>query len=529
MALHTYVVSKYLSGTCDADVQLDINQLSSDVGYEVDNYKDIIAEDIYGVLENYINPNYDEVIIRQLLDKDGKYSLSVFDMEGSTPIESVVFCVNNATLTYYYDVIGDFIFRQIYKVYSVDDANLGYLVTEHIIGPSEGCSLIEHCYVPYFSDLSAAKDYRDSKMRNYSVSKGSPSSGYRISVVDINDIVHSDWYNDNLELADAISRYNLDPEDYRYISDVKLALDTVKADAYDCLSEEESAQLNYDIYRNIREYIDPEYVCYLDDELDMVAADEVERITDTAIIMALLHAKSEDEFLAIREKLGPNIFRVGALTDDIYNANPNKGYIVISEDGDMGWYEECYSINEWEGAKGNPYFGKFQRNTDDALLCLREYHPEYIAPRLPSRNDIEYYETLYQEEQSISRKEHKEMYFDLNDEGQLVVYGHWYYNGILSKKCSENISFLKTYGSHEFTKDECKALLSGEEIEVKNFVTKMDIVTTIKGRLRDCAGMYDDDPNVQFVRTDIDINRRRRMNAELGIDEPGLPDFSGDI
>ena len=46
---------------------------------------------------------------------------------------------------------------------------------------------------------------------------------------------------------------------------------------------------------------------------------------------------------------------------------------------------------------------------------------------------------------------------------------------------------------------------------------------TIRGKLKDCSSIYDSEPNIEFVRTDINGSRRRQLNMEMGIDEPGLP------
>ena len=95
---------------------------------------------------------------------------------------------------------------------------------------------------------------------------------------------------------------------------------------------------------------------------------------------------------------------------------------------------------------------------------------------------------------------------------------------LTSKKVVPGISFHRTYGTHTFTEEECKRLLSGEELTVEHFITKMELETTIRGQLKDCSGLYDSEMTVEFVRTDINISKDRRMlNMELGIEEPGLP------
>ena len=523
MAIHNYVLSKYVSGTNRSDIELDINQLMDDGKYEIVNPKELIADYMFAALENFINPQYTVNDIKSLLDVDGKHRLSVCDYGNNDLVDVIIVKVNNKNQSYYYDLKGGFISRQIYTVKQIDDSNVGYLVTEHIINPFSGCDLIERCYKEYFRDLSAAKRYCEGKMKHYAIAKGRSNSGYRISVVDVNEIEISKWYKLNIEAINDIKQYNLDPEDYRYIENVEDLQKAIKADAYDDLSIEDQAVVNHDIYLSLRDFISDDYLVFLDEDIDSANPDEVEEIADTAITLALINAKSKDEFQRIHDILGPNEYRVGALTDDIYNNHPDKGYIVLSRDGDMGWYPECYFINEWSGAKGNPYYGVFQKNENDTLLCLREYHPELIVNRLPSKRDMEKYEQMYQNECSAARKLHSEMYFDVDDDYDDIVCGDWYYEGVLSAKCMKEIHFLRTYGSHVFTENECRQLLSGEELIIEHFITKMDMEITIRGKLKDCASIYDEEPNIEFTRTDINGARRRQLNMEMGIDEPGLP------
>ena len=58
MAIHNYVLSKYVSGTNRSDIELDINQLMDDGKYEIVNPKELIADYMFAALENFINPQY---------------------------------------------------------------------------------------------------------------------------------------------------------------------------------------------------------------------------------------------------------------------------------------------------------------------------------------------------------------------------------------------------------------------------------------------------------------------------------------
>lgn len=523
MALQNYVLSKYVSGITKDDIELDIIQMSENDSYLIIAPKRLIAYDIFNSLENFLHPKYTENMIRSLLDTDGKYKLSTYDLGTSSVVESIILSVDNESQTYYYDLKGGLICRQIYNVSQMDDGDVGYLVTEHIVNPFKGCDLIERCYTPYFHDLFTARQYRSNRMKNYSVAKGTPNSGYRISVVNIHDIEQSNWYLTNLRVADSIKEYHLNPEDYRYIPDIEIVKNSILADSYDDLDLVEQAKVNRAIFDSLRDFIDSEFLFFLDDDIASADDEDVEEITDNAIILALVNAKTQEDFQKVHDILGPNEYRIGALTDDIYNNHPDAGYIVVSKDGDLGWYASCYAINEWDGSIGNPFHGVFQPNENDVLYCFREFHPEVIADRLPKKIDVQYYDDLYQKELADSRRLHPELEFDYNEDGDEVVFGTWYYEGLLSSKHIDDICFFRDYGSHVFTEEECRILLSGEELVIEHFVTKMDFEITIRGKLKDCSSIFDEESQIVFTRTDINASKRKSLNAEFGFEEPGLP------
>ena len=95
MAVHNYVLSKYVSGTSKSAIELDVNQLLDGDKYEIDNPKDLISDYIFAALESFINPQYTISYIRGLLDIDGKHKLDVCDYGSSDVIDSVIIKVNN--------------------------------------------------------------------------------------------------------------------------------------------------------------------------------------------------------------------------------------------------------------------------------------------------------------------------------------------------------------------------------------------------------------------------------------------------
>jgi hypothetical protein len=169
------------------------------------------------------------------------------------------------------------------------------------------------------------------------------------------------------------------------MDDVILA---IEADSYDSLSPEGQTKVNKQIYQQIRKYIPNDYVYFMDQDIEVSDAEYVESMTDQAILLALIHASSEEVFKEIHDALGPNEYRVGALTDDIYNANPNRGFILVDKSGDMGWYPACNFIQEAKNGKGKALILVWARSR-----TLRE-----------KANSLEGYINFFDEENSVSQQ-----------------------------------------------------------------------------------------------------------------------------
>lgn len=523
MSIRDYVVSKFITGTNASNVELSVKQLSSDNGFAITDYKGFIAENIYYSLENFLNPNVTIATIRMMLDVDGKHLLPVYDIGSNLVAKKIVLTVKNQERLYFYDIKGNFVSRQAYEVQSIDDDDLGYMVTEHILNPDPGVTLIERCYSPIFDDLDSAVRYQKIRNKKYTIAKGSSNSGYRLFVVDKSIMLQTEWYKLNLRAANMINMYELDVEDYRYEPDIHSVIAAIEADSYDNLDVEDQASVNGQIYQAIRKYIPEFYLWQLDDDIEGAGPEDVEEIADQAIILCLVNAKSEEDFYAIHKALGPNEYRIGALTDDIYNANPDKGYILVSKDGDLGWYPDIKFIQEYKDGKDNPYYDKFQPNENDVLYCLREYHPEKVVSRLPTRKDMEHYKDLYYDDIASKRKKHPEFKIRYSEDYEEdVAFGDWYPDGVRAEKVIEGIEFPITYFNYEFNEEQCKKLLNGEEIVIEDYVSKMGIPTKIRGKLTDQTDIYDDFTMIEFTRTDIGSESRKKLNSQLGITEKGV-------
>lgn len=519
MALLNFVLSKHMTGIGD-DIELDVQQMSDGSSYEIDDPKAFISECIFSCIEGYIDFKYNLHSIRSLLDKDGIYRLELLP-DDEAAVSCIILKIDNNHKAYAYDMQGSIRARQVFNIIQIDSSDVVYLVSEHIINPSPSCSLIERCYHSYFDDLHTAIRYMNHCMKDYELSQGSSNSGYRISVVSRKKIDVSKWYRKNLQAIENIKQYELDAEDYRYIVNIDDVLDSIAADAYDALDADSQNEIDRNIYQRIRPFLDEVSQEQFDVDIDVAMPDDVCDIVDSALLLVLVEADTQEKFDNIHTVLGPYEYRIGSLTDIIYNNHPDKGYILVSSSGEIQWYPDCYFLNEWDGAKNNPYFGKFMPNENDTLFCFREFHPEMIVDELPDDVFMMKYRLAYNNELAKQRERHDEMTFTIHDEMEFVI-GDWYINGLQEEECQHNAVFPRKYEKYTFTVQECKDLLSGEEIKVDNYITKMGKKATIRGKLGDVTGPYDDAPRYAFYRTDIDYEKRKKINMEFGIQEPGM-------
>lgn len=519
MAVLNFVVSKYMTGFEDS-VEVDISQMADGSDYEISDPYGFIAGCIFESIEGYIDFKYNYTSLYKLLHRDGIYKLNLIQDEESS-VSSIVLQINNKDMTYSYDIIGDIRIRQIFSVFQIEESNVVYLVNEHIIKPSENCALIERCYHPFFEDLSTAIRYMNHKMKSYNAAHGSVNSGYRVFVADRSLIENSEWYKLNMRISEDISKYHLDPEEYRYVEDIYEASEMVAADIYDELDVDARNEIDMHVYNKISDFLDPATREHIEFQFEVVSSEDIRSVVDNAVISALILAQDEDTFMAVHKALGVYDYRVGAFTDDVYMAHPDKGYILLSADGELGWYEDCYFLNEWEGARHTPYYHKFMPNENDTLLCLREYHPELIVDELPDPTLITKYKSMYKSSIAEQRKQHDEMIFTMNKDTEYVI-GNWYNKGLYNESCKKNVVFPRKYMKYLLSAEHCRDLLSGLEIVIDDYVSISGIECSIRGYLSDTTGPFDEHPRYGFVRSDIGGEKRFKINAEFGIQEPGL-------
>lgn len=514
--VRNYVSVRLYTGSSSDDLSLNIQQLTQDGQLAISNPERFIADDMFEMLSGFIDINYSKGDIVNLLSHSGRYHLDLApDIE---TVHHVAVFVDKDRRVYGCDYSGDEICRQVYIIDEIDDDDLVYLVPEHIVHPFEHTQLVTKCYHPYFVELIDAQQYYDEETAGYRNIRGEFGSGFRLFPMSMSKLDVSDWYKENLEIMEFIEKYSLHREDYAAILNLSDVRDAMKANAYDSLPYDEQADVNRTICKALFKYIPDDKKRLIGSDFDTMDDSMLEATADDVILWALIYAPDKAQFDAVHTALGFNDYRVGSLTDDIYMRYEGRGYILMDKTGEMKWYKDAYAINEWEQSVSDPYHGKFQLNKADTLLCLKEFHPELLVDDFPPVYVIKEWSDRYSAYKLELKKRHDEMtVYDCDDYGDPVTVccGDWYVDGIESDEFRSDVKFPVFYGSKTFSRNECRRLLSGEEIVINDYQTKSGKITTIRGQLGESD--FDSPFDVEFIRTDIDMRRRKQMEIESGV------------
>lgn len=538
-----YVTSREISGMMKRDRRIAMEQCVERGSFAILDPAQFIATRLFQFLEDYIDTRYTRRWILGKLREGGFFNLTVNNPGVGIRVERVVLGADLEKGVYFGDIRGNASIRRVYEVDVIDDKTLAYLACEYIVHPFDGVPFVERTYTPLFTQLARANRYVQSESKNYECAYGDGDSGWHVIPVDADAIQQSTWYQANLKAASDIKQYHLNREDFRYIQDVEELRKRIQESAYDDLVSSEKDGINYTIYMAVRAYLPDDIREDLDmalDEFGDGSDGDVEGVADQAIRAAYAYAADKDAFDVLTEVLAPWRFRVEGANDYVYNAHPDTGWLLAARNGGIGWYEEAFFANEWEGNRDNPWFGKFIPNACEPLPFVMEFDPNCFVDRLPTQAELDMLRGRYMETVRDRRAEHGEMVFEdcEDDMGENVpcCVGDWYPDGldVDEETKYKGVFFRVQYGNHTFTEDECRKLLSGEEVSIDGFMTKSKMTVSIRGKLMNRTGQFSKYLDIQYVRTDVHGNTRRAYARKLGLSiDEGLPDdpaaFNGGI
>ena len=513
--------------------------------YAIDDPVLYICKRMYGMLRRYIDSNYIEQDLMPAFRKSGTYSFDS-DKEFIVTIRSDI-----RSGIYYADVQGSFHIRQVFEVSYLYESDVAYIVCEHIY-PKSGSDIIRRVYHEYFTDVDEAHMYRDDIAREHS------ENTYRLFVMSKDELDNSEWYKDNLEVYNNLVKYKpTDIDDLRYLSDIKKVNEAILAYCYEDLPFSQQYEMDRQIYYSLRKFLPEDTLAFYDEDMAMglkriamvyelcesqnidpaqASFERIEPIVNNAIKMSVINTsyylQDRALFDEIKKVLGFHYYRVDALTADIYLANPNHGRIVMSSDGEIRWYDtDGWVLNQWQGSVELGFHGKFQKNLNYILPSLGSFRPDLIAESQPTRQQFDEYDRKYFEYKQQEAARHDEMVYDIAYNGLKLAKGTWYRSGIaLPSNKADNVMFEINYPAKAdappqivFTPEQCKALLSGEEICLEGYKPKgIDKIISVKGRLSEARNPKTGALYVKFFRTDIGNSSRMKVNRVLGIEEPGV-------
>jgi len=398
MKTNNYVQCHTYTSTDWHDMATVVTQMQQDGHYEITDPEDFIAKDIYEHVKELSATITEESIKTTMSAKKDKF----FEINDVSRIE--VFSKNASGYGYrmHYDEF-DYTKLVQYTINEIETNKVAYLVSEHLVNPGKGCDLLERAYHDLFDNLSEAAKYLEEMMEDYKHEGHAyrKESGYKLTVVDKSEIKRTSWYKDNMLALHLLEELGEDPATYRFYRSARAVVSELQQKKYEVATVEEKAAIDMKIYRCVREYLTGAQTEFLDIEIENTKANSSissRNVADKAIILAFVNADSQISYDIIRAKLGEYECRIAQLTEENVREKRGHGKVCISKDGEIGYYENVFGINNWEEAKDNPFFGKFSPNMGGEVDQFKkfEYHHMFVDV-LPTQELVDSYYKKYEE------------------------------------------------------------------------------------------------------------------------------------
>lgn len=497
--MSTYIRRVYRESLDDKSLEY-VKQLSADNEFEIYRPDEFIAERVYSDIRDIIDSAYsyadilaivrmEEASFNLMLAPDEKDAVLVYISVTKNAVKVDVTMCNGMV-------------QYIYNITRMAKGYVAYLVCDQIVAPFPKVGRVLRCYHETFNRKDDAIRYRNQQRRNPGKpNKGSKLSDFEIYVVNRYTLDNQFWYHGNLEAARLILNYELNFDKYRYVNNVETLLNYIYIDTYDIASDAQKAKINRKLYECVGPFLNDDIKSVMDEYIDECNDSKVEQIVNDALAISLTSCVSKKEFQKLQKAIGPYSKRLKSLTQEIFNDHMGQGYILCTKTGELGWFPSCEFIEDWDGAKDNPYRGKFMKNDGEILLCFKEYHPEMLVTRLPTRKEMSDYRMLYKVACSKERMAHDELEFEDHFLFGYRMSGIWYEDGVFGDK-SEFISISAEYGGHKLTRLEACELLSGNEVTIEDFVSQMGIVCSATIKIGKDIDMFGE-VCAKYIRTDI--------------------------
>lgn len=388
------------------DMATVYKQLKENGSYEIQNPFDFMAKTVlHNLLEFNIGLTVDD--LKSVMDEKKRITVAVPDVKRdedgftSEPQEIEVFSDREGHIGYHLNFEYDYTYLYEYSVSEIKAENVAYIVSEHIVNPGKGSDLVERIYHEPFDNLMEAEKYLKKMMEGYKHEdyRYRSESGYKLAVVDKNEIIKNPWYEKNMLALELMKNYGEDVEKYRFYRSIQGVISELQHLAYERASDTEKIAIDKGVYIRLRNFLTEEHAQLLEKEFHAGYVNS-RKISDKAIILAFVDAKSENDYKEIRKALGEYEVRIKQLTEKNAKETHGGSMVCFSKGGEIGYYNNAYAIAFWEGAKENPYYKKLEYNFGTEADVFDTYTNHHMfVDELPTQELVDSYDKKYRQKQ----------------------------------------------------------------------------------------------------------------------------------
>lgn len=388
------------------DMATVYEQLKENGSYEIQNPIDFMAKAVlYNLIEYNTGLTVDD--LKSVMDEKKRITVAVPDVKrdedgfATEPQEIEVFSDKEGHIGYRLNFEYDYTYLCEYSVSEIRAENVAYIVSEHIVNPGKGSDLMERIYHEPFDNLMEAEKYLEKMMEGYKHEgyRYRSESGYKLAVVDKNEITKNPWYEKNMLALKFMKKYGEDVEKYRFYRSIQGVISELQHLAYERASDMEKIVIDKGVYIRLRNFLTEEHAQLLEKEFHAGNVNSRE-ISDKAIILAFVDAKSEKDYKEIRQALGEYEVRIKQLTENNAKKARSGSMVCFSRNGEIGYYNDAYAITFWEGAKENPYHKKMDYNFGTEADVFETYANHHMfVDKLPTQELVDSYNEMYKRKQ----------------------------------------------------------------------------------------------------------------------------------
>lgn len=272
MALQKFIRENNYISTDWHDMASVRTQLQHDGNYAIPDTDAYIATEIYNYIKNMVSKEITVDTIKEIMngDKDVRIDTVVPTKEEKDGVVNIrpnsieIFAKSKSGLGYQPYFEAEFTNVVEYRVDEIEEENVAYIVSEHIVNPGKGLDLLERVYHEPFLSSEEAVVYQQEQMKIYYEGYTyHDESGFKIFVVDKEEILQDSWYKDNMLALDYIKKLGLNADDYRFYRSAHDVVEALQKQVYEAATKynlsTELKKAAYELYKQdwLYEHVSP--------------------------------------------------------------------------------------------------------------------------------------------------------------------------------------------------------------------------------------------------------------------------------